>query len=264
MTRVLDLGDDLAVSVDQREGAGLPVLVLHGGAGPRSVAGLAGLLPGDPYVLTPTHPGFDGRPRPVWFDSVPDLAVAYLDLLDRLELDRVLVVGSSIGGWIAAEMATRDTSHRIGGVVLLNAVGIDPAVGSLTDTRGLSPAKLGELAFVDPALRLDPSTLTDEQRAAGLANQETLAVYAGEPFMYDPKLRRRLHRATAPALVVWGEQDGIASVDYGRSFAQAFPRGRFVPAPGAGHFPHIEAAALTAAAIEEFLKQDASELSRVR
>jgi pimeloyl-ACP methyl ester carboxylesterase len=250
-----DLGDGLTVTVDQRDGTGQPVLVLHGGAGPRSVQGLAGLLPGDSTVLTPTHPGFDGQPRPDWFDSVPDLAVAYLDLLDLLKLDRVLVVGSSIGGWIAAEMATRDTRGRIGGVVLLNAVGIDPAEGRLTDTRDLNPAQLGELAFVNPALRLDPSTLTDEQRAAGLANQRTLAVYAGEPFMYDPKLRHRLRRVDAPVLVVWGEQDGIATVDYGRSYAQAFPRGRFVLAPGAGHFPHIEAAALTAASIEEFVKE---------
>jgi pimeloyl-ACP methyl ester carboxylesterase len=256
MTRVFDLGDGLTVTVDQRDGAGEPVLVLHGGAGPRSAQGLPALLPGDPVVLTPTHPGFDGQPRPDWFDSVPDLAVAYLDLLDVLELDRVLVVGSSIGGWIAAEMATRDTRGRIGGVVLLNAVGIDPAAGRLTDTRDLNPARLGELAFVNPALRLDPSTLTDEQRATGLANQQTLAVYAGEPFMYDPKLRRRLRRVDTPALVVWGEQDGIATVDYGRSYAQAFPHGRFVLAPGAGHFPHIEAAALTAASIEEFVKQE--------
>ena len=253
-SRQFDLGDGLTVAVDQRDGTGRPVLVLHGGAGPRSVAGLAGVLPGDPAVLTPTHPGFDGQPRPAWFDSVADLAVAYLDLLDQLELDQVLVVGSSIGGWIAAEMAHRDTRGRLAGLVLLNAVGIDPARGQLTDTRALDPVRLGELAFVNPALRLDPSTLTEEQKAAGLANQQTLAVYAGEPFMYDPKLRRRLRRVQAPVLVVWGEQDGIASVDYGRSYAEAFPRGRFVPAPGAGHFPHIEAAALTAAAIEEFAR----------
>jgi len=140
-------------------------------------------------------------------------------------------------------------------LVLLNAVGIDPAAGGLTDTRGLSPAKLGELAFVNPALRLDPSTLTEQQRAAGLANQQALAVYAGELFMYDPKLRRRLRGVKAPALVVWGEEDGIATVDYGRSYAEAFPRGRFVLAPGAGHFPHIEAPELTAAAIQDFVKQ---------
>ncbi|MFI9383841.1 alpha/beta fold hydrolase [Kutzneria sp. NPDC052558] len=253
---VVDLGNGLTVDVDVRGGAGETALVLHGGAGPRSVAGLAGLLPGDRTVLTPTHPGFDARPRPQWCDSVADLAVAYLDLLGRLDAERVLVVGSSIGGWIAAEMATRDSWGRIGGVVLLNAVGIDPAVGKLTDTRGLPPQRLGELAFVNPALRLDPSTLTEEQRAMAAANQEALAVYAGEPFMYDPKLRRRLRGAKAPALVVWGEQDGIATVDYGRSFAESFARGRFVPAPGAGHFPHIEAAELTAAAIEDFVKQE--------
>ena len=95
MTRLFDLGDGLTVSLDQREGAGQTVLVLHGGAGPRSVAGLAAVLPGDPYVLTPTHPGFDGQPRPAWFDSVPDLAVAYLDLL-RTEI--VPILAAVLGG----------------------------------------------------------------------------------------------------------------------------------------------------------------------
>src|SRR5947207_15196371 len=103
-SRILELGDGLTVAVDEQGDAaaagGSGVLLLHGGAGPRSVAGLADALSEHAYVITPTHPGFDGTPRPDWMDGIADLAVAYLDLLDRLDLRDVLVAGSSVGGWI--------------------------------------------------------------------------------------------------------------------------------------------------------------------
>jgi pimeloyl-ACP methyl ester carboxylesterase len=233
------------------------VLLLHGGGGPRTVAGLATALSEHTYVIVPTHPGFDGTPRPDWTDSVEDLAFAYLDLIETLHLDKVLVIGNSVGGWIAADMALRDTRGRISGLVLLNAVGIEPKEpNQIVDVRGLNPVQIGALAFHKPALRPDPSTFTDEQRAIGAANQQTLAVYAGATFTHDPKLRRRLHRVSVPVLVLWGEQDGVASVAYGQAFAEAFPRGQFIPVPEAGHFPHIERPGLTLGAIGRFLNTE--------
>jgi pimeloyl-ACP methyl ester carboxylesterase len=84
------------------------------------------------------------------------------------------------------------------------------------------------------------------------ANQKTLATYAGESFTHDPKLRRRLHRVTVPTLVVWGEQDGIAPVGYGRDYAAAFPNGHFAPIADAGHFPQIEQLEVTLGVVENF------------
>jgi pimeloyl-ACP methyl ester carboxylesterase len=257
-TRSVDLGDGLTLTIDAygdpAEARRSAVLVLHGGGGPRTVASLVAALSGQAYVIAPVHPGFDGTSRPDWFDGIDDLAMAYLDLLDVLDLSSVLVVGSSIGGWIAAEMALRDNRARIGGLVLLNAVGIragGPA--EVVDTRPLSPAELGALAFHNPALRPDPATFGPEQLAGMAANQRTLAVYGGEAFTHDPKLRRRLHRVTVPALLVWGKHDGVAPLEYGRAYAEAFPRGRFVPVADAGHFPHIEQPGPTMAAIGEFV-----------
>ncbi|MFL6124692.1 alpha/beta fold hydrolase [Actinophytocola sp.] len=251
MTTV-DLPGELSIAVDER-GSGAPVLVLHGGGGPATVAGLAGSLSEHAHVLTPTHPGFGGRPRPEWFDSIADLASSYVDLLDARDLSRVLVVGSSIGGWIAAEMALRDNHGRIAGLVLLNAVGVAPAEpGQLADAAVVGPAEFLRLAWHNPALRPDPAAMSAEQQAAMAANQRTLAVYAGEPYMHDPKLARRLHRVTVPVLLAWGEQDGVAPVDYGRAYAELFPNGRFHPIPAAGHLPHIEQADLTLEAINKF------------
>ena len=234
------------------EGAG--VLYLHGGAGPRTMLGLAGALAEHVYGIVPTHPGFDGTPRPERFDTMADLADAYLDLLDELDLRGVMVIGNSVGGWIASEMALRDNHHRIGAIVLINATGIK-AVGSeqVTDVRGMAPARLSELAFANAAFRPDFASFTDEQRAAAAANQQTLAVYSGEAFTHDPKLRRRLHRITVPALVVWGEADGVSPLDYGRDYAAALGNGHFAPIADAGHFPQIEQIGATLGAIGNFV-----------
>jgi len=248
----LDLGDGLIITVDEQgdPDAGA-VLLLHGGAGPRSVAGFATTLAEQAHVLTPTHPGFDGSPRPDWLDSVTDLALAYLDLLDTLDLRDVLVVGNSVGGWIASEMALHDTRGRAGRLVLVDAVGIS---GEIADVASLSPAELGQLSFYNPALRPDPATLTDEQRAAAAANMRTLATYAGDPYMHDPRLRRRLRRVTQPVLVVWGEADGVVTPVYGRTFAGAFPDADFELIAEAGHLPHLEQPERTLAAIQRFAK----------
>lgn len=256
-SRTVDLPGGVSVTINEygenKEGQG--VLVLHGGGGPRTVAGFSAALSEHVYVVAPTHPGFEGTPRPDSTDSVADLAIAYLDLLDVLDLTGVMVVGNSIGGWIASEMALRDTRGRIGALVLLNAVGIHAHLpeNRVVDPRTVPPAEVGKLSFANAAFRPDFSSFTDEQRAATAANQQTLAVYGGEGFTFDPKLRGRLHRVTLPVLVVWGEQDGIAPLGYGRGYAKAFPNSRFVPVAEAGHFPHIEKLGETLGAIGDFV-----------
>lgn len=255
-TRTVTLANDLSLTIDEYgdNSDGTAVLLLHGGAGPRTVAGLAAALSEHVYVVVPTHPGFDGTPRPEWADSVADLAEAYLDLLDTLNLTGVMVIGNSVGGWIAAEMALRDSHGRLGALTLLNAVGITPdSEDDLVDVRVVPPAEISTLSFANPAFRPDFSSFSDEQRAAAAANQRTLATYAGEAFTHDPKLRRRLHRVTVPVLVAWGEQDGIATAKYGRTYAESFRHGHFVPVPDAGHFPHIEQAGVTLQAIGDFV-----------
>jgi len=256
--RTIELGNGLQVSIgewgDAAAGAGAGVLLLHGGAGPQTVAGLAAALSEHAYVVTPTHPGFNGTPRVPWLDSVADLADAYLDLLAELGLDSVMVIGNSVGGWVAAEMALRDIGGRVKSVVLLNATGIrpdDPA--QVTDIRTVPPAAISRLAFYNPAFRPDPAALTVEQRAGAAANQQALALYAGEDFLFAPKLRRRLHRVTVPVLVAWGEEDGVLSAPYGRAYAATFPHGHYVGIAEAGHFPHIEQPGAVLGAIGDFV-----------
>src|SRR2546423_728820 len=100
-TRRESFADGSTVRFDER-GSGRPMLVLHGGGGPQSVSGIASALSRRAHILTPTHPGFASEPRPEWFDSIDELALTYLDLLDLLDLRDVVVIGSSMGGWIAS------------------------------------------------------------------------------------------------------------------------------------------------------------------
>jgi pimeloyl-ACP methyl ester carboxylesterase len=248
-------GLDLSIQEFGENTEGTAVLMLHGGAGPRSMAGISAALSEHVYVLTPTHPGFDGTARPDWADTVADLATVYLDLLDALDLSDVMVIGSSVGGWIAAEMALRDNHGRLGALVLINAVGIHAVKkeNHVLDVRTVDPADLGKLSFADPAFRPDFSSFTDAQRATAAANRQTLAVYGGEHFSFDPKLRARLRRVSLPVLVVWGEQDGVAPIGYGRGYAAAFGNGRFTSIPDAGHLPQIERLGATLGAVSDFV-----------
>lgn len=229
----------LTVQIDER-GSGRPILVLHGGGGPQSVSGIAEALSEHAHVLVPVHPGFAGEPRPEWFDSVDDLALAYLELLERLDLHDVMVIGFSMGGWIASELAVRDAS-RLSSIVLVDAVGIQVEGHDIANVFPLTPDELSALSYHNPAaFRIDPATLSPDRVAAMAANFHTLRVYGREPDMYDPKLRRRLGRVRIPALVVWGESDGVVDPDYGRAYAQSFPHASFKLIPEAGHVPQIE------------------------
>ena len=115
--------DDLEITIDQ-QGEGRPLILLHGGGGPPSMGALPSALAETFEVIAPVHPGFAGTPRPEWYVGIDDIALTYVQLLEQRNLRDVLVVGSSIGGWIASEMAVR-AHERISGTVLLNAVGIN-------------------------------------------------------------------------------------------------------------------------------------------
>jgi pimeloyl-ACP methyl ester carboxylesterase len=221
-------------------GAGRPFLLLHGGGGPQTVAGFAALLSGAraARVITPVHPGFGGTARPDALDSMGGLAELYVALLDELDLTDVIVVGNSMGGWIAAEMALRH-SPRVAGIVLVDAVGIEVPGNPPADFFSLTPVQVSQLSFYDPEKYfVDPAQLPPAVQAAMPGNRASLAVYAGT--MADAGLAGRLAGVTVPALVLWGEADRIVNADYGRAFAAAIPGAQFQLISQAGHLPQIE------------------------
>jgi len=242
---------DLALTMTD-EGRGRPALVLHGGGGPATVAAISAHLGKTMRVLTPTHPGWNGTPRPERLDGIDDLASLYLRHLAAQGLRDVLVVGSSIGGWLAAEMASRDDAGLIGGLVLINAVGVDIEGEPITDFFSLDPRGIAEHCYFDPdRFYVDPASVPPERAALQRGNIATLKVLAGDR-MYDPTLLARLRNVHAPTLVLWGEADRIVTPGYGLAFASGFPNARFEIVPRAGHLPQLEQPDATFALIDGF------------
>jgi pimeloyl-ACP methyl ester carboxylesterase len=244
------------------QGTGHVYVLLHGGAGPQSVTGFAGQLAGGgatgpARVITPVHPGFAGTPRPAGLNSIAGLARLYVSLLGELGVTGATVVGNSIGGWIAAEMALTG-STQITSAVLVDAVGIEVPGHPVADFFSLTLDQVAELSYHDPGpFRIDPAAMSAEQRAVMAGNREALAVYSGTT-MNDPGLGARLGQITVPALVVWGDSDRIADPGYGRAYAAAIPGARFQLLPATGHVPQVESPALLLAAIRDFASAHAA------
>ncbi|MCX5263156.1 alpha/beta fold hydrolase [Streptomyces sp. NBC_00199] len=237
---------------------GRPVLVLHGGGGPVTVAPIAEHFAATAPTLLPTHPGWNGTPRPDDLSSVADLAACYLRLLRDRRLSDVLVVGSSLGGWIGAELAAADTEGLISGLILLNAVGIEVTGEPVQDFFALDARGVAEHAFHDSErFYVDPATVPAERLAATRANMAALRVFSGGPGMSDPGLRPRLAAVDVPTLVLWGESDRIATPAYGKEYAASFGNARFEPVAEAGHLPHLEQPARTFALLDAFAAQTA-------
>ncbi len=127
---------------------------------------------------------------------------------------------------------------------MTNAVGIkvgNRETRDIADIFAVVEPDFNKLAYWDPkAAERDYKALPDAEVAAVARNRESLARFAWQPYMYDPKLKSRLHRIRIPTLFLWGAHDRILSESYGRAYCAAIPGARFELIEKAGHFPHLE------------------------
>jgi pimeloyl-ACP methyl ester carboxylesterase len=157
--------------VIQDAGTGRGVLVLHGGGGPDTVRPIAAHLADTHRVLLPTLPGWNGTPCPEAMTTISDYAHAYLGHLADLGLRDVVAIGSSLGGWIAAEMAAHDASGVLGAVVLVDGAGITVEGEPIIDFFSLTPREVAEHAWHDPdRYFVDPASFPPERAAMQKAN----------------------------------------------------------------------------------------------
>jgi pimeloyl-ACP methyl ester carboxylesterase len=245
------------VELDLWEGGnGRPLVFLHGAGGFRAGDEFVGLLGRHRRVIAPSHPGFGFSSLPDWVDRPDDIAHIYLSLLDRLGHARIDVIGCSLGGWIAAELACM-VPERFHKLVLVGPVGVK--LGSrdtldIPDIFAMPAAAVEKLLYHDPDRhRPDITKLSDDQLAIMLRNRETAALLTWEPFMHNPKLRHRLHRARCPTLFLRGESDGLVSAAYLDGYAALLADTRTVSIASAGHVPQQEQPAAFVDAVMSFL-----------
>ena len=225
-------------------GQGRPILFLHGEEGLDPKGSCLDLLAAYGHVIAPSHPGFGHSPEAEHIDTIDDLAYLYLDHLTEQNLREVIVVGCSLGGWIAAEMAVKCTD-RLAKLILVAPVGIkvgDRETRDIADIFALSPTEVVCLQYHDPTQgSVDYTTLSDNELTVLARNRETTALYAWEPYFHNPKLRQRLHRINIPTLLLWGASDRFVTPDYyGVAYRAAIPEARLEIIERAGHFPHVE------------------------
>jgi pimeloyl-ACP methyl ester carboxylesterase len=224
-----------------------------------AAAGLINSLAESYKVYAPSHPGFGTSSLPKSFTTVDDLSYFYLDLLEQLDLRDVTFVGFSLGGWLASEILTKNCS-RASRVVLGAPLGLrsgDRRQRRVTDIFMLDQRELAEKMQVTPvqALAGPPSEAMAERVAR---NNEAVGLFGWSPYMSNPKLSARLHRIKTPTHILWGEQDAIASVDYGKEYAAAIRGASFEVIPECGHRIYVDRPDVAAKAIRKFSKTAAA------
>jgi pimeloyl-ACP methyl ester carboxylesterase len=231
-------------SVEMAErGDGRALVFLHDGEGLAPERPWFDLLARRYRVIAPSHPGWGRSALPDWMTGVDDLAYVYLDLADQLDLHDAVLVGAGFGGWIAAEMAVRDTA-RFSRLMLVDAFGIKNggvADRDIADMHAISRDRFLELAWADPAKgAVDYAALPDDDLRAIVRGQQAFAHFGWKPYMHNPHLKRWLHRIRLPTLLLWGEQDRIVPPAYAEGFRREIPHATLRVIPDAGHFPHWE------------------------
>ncbi|HZK90841.1 MAG TPA: alpha/beta fold hydrolase [Stellaceae bacterium] len=230
-----------------------PLVFLHGAGGHTGWMAFLDALAADFAVYAPEHPGFGRSDDPAWLDDIGDLAYFYLDFFDRFGLDRVHLIGTSLGGWIAAELAVRNQS-RLASLTLAGAVGILAGGKPIDDIFRMPVEDNLRRFYADPARaarRLGDMAAVDANLLA--KNRTTVTRLAYRPRFHNPGLAKWLHRITVPTLLVWGDKDGLVPPAFGAAYHAAIPRSRLVVLDNAGHAPFDEQKDAFLATFRDFL-----------
>ncbi|HEX2736920.1 MAG TPA: alpha/beta hydrolase [Acidimicrobiia bacterium] len=248
-----------------RGGAGAPLVYLHSAGGETQLDALDDLA--DSFdVLVPMFPGFGESEGIEQIDGMEDAVFHLLDLWAMLELDAPLVVGLSLGAWMAAELATRYPDH-VGELVLINPVGLYIEGAPIQELFGRSPAELAEMLFVDQSHPIAALMHSFDAFTGDVGKQTEIpleivipmwkalgatARLGWDPYLHNPKLRARLRRITAPTLVIAGARDGLVPIEHARTYAAEIPDARLAVIENGAHWVPFEQPGTVATLIREF------------
>jgi pimeloyl-ACP methyl ester carboxylesterase len=237
----------------RRAGSGAPLLFLHGANGLPVWLPVFDLLSKHFEVMVPEHPGFGSSDNPPWMRNIGDLAMYYLDFIDELSHHPVHLVGQSLGGWAAAELAVRNCS-RLKSLTLLAPAGIRIKGVLPGDNFIWDPEEAVRNLYHDQSIpdRMLATPLSDEEADIALTNRYAATKFGWEPRWFNPSLERWLHRIDVPTLIVWGQNDKLFPVAYAKRWGERIAGSRVEIVPDCGHVPAVEKPEFTA---KEIIRQ---------
>jgi pimeloyl-ACP methyl ester carboxylesterase len=242
----------------RRGGKGAPLLVIHGELGMPGWLDSFARLAEHYDLIVPSLPGYGRTTRPDWIMGVHDLAAWVAWLARDLDLrPPVNVIGCSMGGWVAAELAAV-APQLLKKLVLVGAMGIKPDRGEIFDYF-LDGGAFGlRHAFHKPDasaeyLRFWGKEPTPDEADLVEQHREMTCRIAWKPYMHSLTLRHLLPGVVTPTLLLWGREDAIVPLDAGEIYARAIPRARLQIIPECGHMPEMEKPAEFATLVRDFL-----------
>ena len=258
-TRVCSVRDGMFQAHIPQGGSGEPLLFLHGAGGLHEGEYLD-LLAQRFTVYAPWHPGFGPSEGSEHIDDIIDLALYYHDVMDELGIESAHVVGHSLGGMLAAELAAL-CPHRVRRLVLANPVGFWRDEEPVLDFFTLPPDQLLPYIWHDPQSETVQQAFPMPDGAEALAEmllERTKALATASKFMWpipDRGLKRRIHRIQSPALIIWGESDRLVSASYAEDFRSRINDARVVILRECAHMPMFEKRDDFVSLVTEFLTE---------
>jgi pimeloyl-ACP methyl ester carboxylesterase len=239
----------------RRKGDGPTTLYLHGGGLTRMWLPFHERLSQSLDLIASEHPGFGETAMPEWLDGFDDLVIHYDALLDALQLERVNLVGYSLGGWIAAELAVF-YPRRFDSLTLITPIGLRIPGKPIADLFAMDPEALASIFFNDPtnAMQVAPDMESLDEIEHQFGEAATMARLAWNP-RFDPKLERRLERVSCPTLVVRAEHDRVVPDEMAERYAELIEGARIETVPGTGHAVIVEQPDKAADAVSAFIKE---------
>jgi pimeloyl-ACP methyl ester carboxylesterase len=240
-------------------GSGMPVVFLHGAGGLLADNPFLDGLAARYHVFAPELPGYGESTGEELLEDMLDFTLHGWDVVTALGLTRPHLVGHSMGGMIAAEMAAIAPSD-LGRLVLVGAAGLWIEEHPIPDIFALLPGQLVELLFQDAdkgqALLTGGVDFSDMEafKEFYLGQQRRLAM-AGKILFPIPNRRvsKRLYRVTAPTLVLWGGADKLIIPAYAERWARLIPGAQVQIVPDAGHMLPYEQPEVFVDALSRFL-----------
>ncbi len=163
------------------------------------------------------------------------------------------LMGTSLGGWMAAELAVRSTA-RLASLTLVGAVGITADGEPIPDIFRMPVEENLRRFYADPeraSRRLADLGKADMNLVA--KNRATVMRLAYRPRFHNPGLAKWLHRIDVPTLLVWGAEDGLVPPQFGKAYQALIPGSCLVMLPNAGHAPFDEQKDAFLAAFSDFI-----------